>query len=205
MECVGLPRTLKRIEYCAFQGCKNLKGIILPERLEYIGDRCFEESALTLLCCPPALKTIKSQAFRQCENLENIKFSHGLENIGRFAFLKTGVKDVELPGSLRRIAQGVFAQCEHLKTVKFRDGLEVLGADECLNAEQGYYGVFQESAVEHVELPSTLKRIEYSAFQSCKSLQHIRLPERLECLGKRCFKESALESIWFPPALKIIE
>ena len=77
----------------------------------------------------------------------------------------------------------MFALCKNLKTVKFKEGLEVLGVDEYKNDGGQLYGVFEESTVQNVELPSTLRRIEYSAFQSCKSLQHIRLPERLEYLG----------------------
>ena len=34
-------------------------------------------------------------------------------------------------------------------------------------------GIFEESAVEYVELPSTLKRIERNAFRDCKNLKNI--------------------------------
>ena len=60
--------------------------------------------------------------------------------------------------------------------VMFSDGLEVLGSGERVDDNQGFYGVFQESAVEHVELPSTLKRIEYSTFEKCENLKSIALP-----------------------------
>ena len=47
--------------------------------------------------------------------------------------------------------------------------------------------------------------MEYSTFTSCKNLRNIALPDGLEYLGKACFKDSALESIGLPPALKTIE
>ena len=71
--------------------------------------------------------------------------------------------------------------------MKLSDGLEVLGSGECADAGQGFRGVFEESALERVELPSTLKRIEYNAFQHCKDLKSINLPRKLEYIGKRCF------------------
>ena len=37
LKYVGLPPTAKKIEYNAFKGCKNLKSINLPEKLEYVG------------------------------------------------------------------------------------------------------------------------------------------------------------------------
>ena len=46
LENISLPSTLKRIEHDAFYGCKNLRDLKLPERLEYIGIGCFYASGL---------------------------------------------------------------------------------------------------------------------------------------------------------------
>lgn len=110
-----------------------------------------------------------------------------------------------LPASLRVIAQGALSECKNLKSVKFGEGLEVLGTDEHMDDGQTWSGVFEESAVESVELPSTLKRIEYNAFMKCENLKSIRVPEKLECVCKGCFFESALESIRIPSAVQTIE
>ena len=71
--------------------------------------------------------------------------------------------------------------------MKLNEGLEVLGTDEYGDDGKMYSGVFKESAIESVELPSTLKRIEYNTFYNCKNLKNIKLPERLEYVGKKCF------------------
>lgn len=67
-----------------------------------------------------------------------------------------------------------------------------------------YHGVFEESTVEEVRLPATLRRLEYSVFRKCKNLKKIRLPEGLEYIGKRCFSESCLEEIIFPPSVRVV-
>lgn len=67
------------------------------------------------------------------------------------------------------------------------EGLEVLGVDEYTDDGGNWYGVFEDSSIEHVELPSTLKRMEYSVFENCKSLKSITLPGKLEYIGERCF------------------
>ena len=59
LENVKLPSTLKRIEYNIFSGCKNLRNICLPERLEYIGKKCFCRSALVSIRLPSALKAVE--------------------------------------------------------------------------------------------------------------------------------------------------
>lgn len=63
-----------------------------------------------------------------------------------------------------------------------------------------YYGVFQESALVNVRLPSTLRRIEYYAFQNCKNLKKIVLPDKLEYVGQYCFWGSELQKVWIPKA-----
>lgn len=71
------------------------------------------------------------------------------------------------------------------------EGLEVLGTDEY--PKSGLWsGVFEGSALEHVDLPSTLRRIEYSAFDGCEMLRRIALPDGLERIGRRCFQESGI-------------
>ena len=122
---------------------------------------------------PPKLKVIENSAFYKCRELKEITLPDYLENIDLFAFSETGLENIEFPASLRKIAQGAFYKCESLKTVKFNEGLEVLGTDEQADDGEMWYGVFEESSVEHVKLPSTLKRIEYSAFEDCKNLKHI--------------------------------
>ena len=78
------------------------------------------------------------------------------------------------------ISQGAFAACKSLKTVRFGEGLEVLGADTYPDDYKIRRGVFEKSALEHIELPSTLRRIEQNAFRECRSLRDIRLPDRLD-------------------------
>ena len=133
-----------------------------------------------------------------------MRFSAGLEKIGIGAFNTNGLKSVELPASLRTVSQAAFAKCKSLKTVKFNAGLEVLGTDEYVENGELYYGVFAESSVEGVELPATLTRIEYCAFENCKNLKSINLPNSLERVGKRCFQGSGLEEIMIPKTVKSI-
>lgn len=64
--------------------------------------------------------------------------------------------------------------------------------------------MFEQSALENVHLPSTLKRIEYNVFDECKQLKNIQLPEGLEYIGRQCFYKSGLESIVLPATVKSV-
>lgn len=130
---------------------------------------------------------------------------NALEKIGLFAFCETSLENVKLPASLREVSQGAFANCARLRSAEFDDGLEVLGTNEYLNNGDPPCGVFESSALESIRLPATLKRIEFSAFESCERLKSVTLPDKLEYIGKRCFCRSGLGSIRLPPALKAVE
>lgn len=169
LESVALPSTLRRIEYSAFQACMRLKSVSLPAGVSRLGKQCFYLSALEQITLPPALRVIEKNAFRECK-LRSIRLPEGLEEIGLQAFFGCGFEDVELPASLRVLTQGAFTKCACLRTVRFGAGLEVLGTDEYLANGGTHYGVFQESGVERVELPSTLRRIEYNTFKNCDDL-----------------------------------
>ena len=58
----------------------------------------------------------------------------------------------------------MFCKCENLKEAVLNEGLEVLGTNEYPDCDGKWYGVFEESALEAIDLPSTLRRIEYNAF-----------------------------------------
>lgn len=70
------------------------------------------------------------------------------------------------------------------------------------NYHNKYYGVFENSEIQEVELPATLKRLEYGAFQNCQSLTFMEFPEGLEYIGDGCFKESGIQKITLNRHLK---
>lgn len=114
------------------------------------------------------------------------------------------IRTIIFPATVRTVGQGVFFKNQALRSARLNEGLETLGADEYdFDGEMGG-GVFEDSGLEKVFLPSTLRRIEYSAFEDCGDLRTIRLPEGLWYIGKRCFYRSGLEKIVFPGSLRTV-
>lgn len=163
IERVFIPRSVREIKKNAFCNCKDLREVI------------FEEGS--------TLKTIGQEAFRGCINLTRAVLPEGLEKIDLYAFSESGLENVTFPPSLRTVSQGAFSKCKNLRETRLNEGLEVLGTSDCKQNGEMHDGVFQECALESVEFPSTLKRIEYNAFYKCSNLKNIVLPERLEYIG----------------------
>ena len=153
----------------------------------------FTETNLEKVQIPSTLRVLEVSTFAKCSNLKMVYFSEGLERIEIGVFLGSGLETVRFPKSLKTLAQASFAKCEALTAVTVNEGLEVLGTDEYDTDGEMRHGVFGYSAVQDVRLPATLKRIEYSAFEGCKKLRELALPDGLEFIGKRCFYESGIE------------
>ena len=81
-----LPSSIKKIEQDAFNGCKNLQTIILPEELESIRDRWFENTSIKEIIIPKNVKTIGNYAFSRCKNLTVVILQEKLKHIGKKCF-----------------------------------------------------------------------------------------------------------------------
>ena len=81
----------------------------------------------------------------------------------------------------------MFANCKELKTVTLNEGLVTLS---------GFAGC---TALERIEIPSTVKTMGYRAFAGCTALKEVTLPQGLSTVGDRAFAEAyALSQIVIP-------
>ena len=192
------PKMIRTIRQGSFRGVKSLKSAILNEGIETLGTDersldqltfcgVFQESGLKRVKFPSTLRVIKNEAFMGCNCLKSVQLPDGLVEIGLRAFRASGLESITTPPSVRTIRQSAFCECQNLKKAVLNEGLEALGTDEYPDGEGRWRGVFDGSGLKRVKLPSTLRRIEYSAFRDCKDLKSVRLPERLEYIGKLGF------------------
>lgn len=63
---------LKRIEDGAFSNCRSLNNVVLPNRLEYIGNEAFNSCYFTEFRIPSSVKEIGDNAFRECSRLMDV-------------------------------------------------------------------------------------------------------------------------------------
>ena len=59
-------------------------------------------------------------------------------------------------------------------------------------------GVFQESGLQEIVLPSTLRAIGNMTFMGCVQLRKVLLPAELRKLGASCFEGSGIEEVTIP-------
>lgn len=115
----------------AFQNCKSIKKIDLPQSIKRIGDNAFQESGLVEINLPKAVSYLGSGAFywtniahivlpdniteimentfRYCSELRTVKFSNNITKIGANAFMHCGILEkIDIPNACKEIGAEAF-------------------------------------------------------------------------------------------------
>lgn len=152
--------TVKRIEDGAFEGCKSLKEVRLPNTIRYFGEYIFKD----------------------CEFLENIVFGSDTSFLGEGMFDGcVSLKNVILPEKLVDISTGLFNGCSNLQNVVFPKGLKTIGEsafENCMNLR-----------LNNGTMANEIRIIDDQAFANCDQLSVVKLPSKLIKLGKSVFRD----------------
>ena len=97
----------------AFEGCAELRRVILPESLRQIGEMAFSGcSHLRVLTIPGGVQRVGTLAFAKCSQLERVRIEPGVVQLGPSCFSKcAALKRVEVPASVTQIGGGAFFGC----------------------------------------------------------------------------------------------
>ena len=80
-------QTVTAIAAEGFAGLEDVTTLVLPETLEIIGDRAFENcTRLRGVYIPDSVESIGESAFRNCIDMESVSISVGTTTIGKDAF-----------------------------------------------------------------------------------------------------------------------
>ena len=180
LEEIRLPRALKVIGMYTFALCKNLKSVSFDadSALEEIGIRAFWGSGLESFSTPPSMKKIEPCAFFQCRELKNIALNEGLEEFGWLSLWMTPlchfVPSPRVSLTLNQLGVGH----KRPEILCLPQGLEVAG-----------YGWFQNTTMEKVIVPSSVRELGGCLFSNCRHLSELIFEpgSRLERIGKYCF------------------
>lgn len=183
LRSVTIPDTVTEIGARAFQGCTALEKIELPDSVVRIGENAFAKcSALRTVTFSASLLHISDGAFSDCDALTAIVLPEGLKTVGKDAFADCGeLKSATLPASLYSIGDTAFCRCRKLETVTLSGGASI-GASAF---------AFCDSLTE-VTLPNTLSVICEKAFFADTGLSDIAMPDMLSTLGDDAFAGTAL-------------
>lgn len=198
----------------AFNGCKNLTSIILPETLQTIGAFAFKASGLTSIELPESIQKIGAQAFYGTK-LTEFTFPDHPTQIAYGLLSTTPIMAVEIPKWMERVPTQLCEKCTSLTEVTFAERLAedadiaqtmTIGAGafaECSHLTEVTFPNVPTTLEEHSFAAAGLTEIHFAnvplfynkttnyntdgAFIECNSLTHVEFPDEVKAVGDRMF------------------
>ena len=203
LESVTIPATLNEVPEELFLACRSLKNIAIEDGITLICKNAFNECiSLEEITIPASVDTISFSAFEDCTSLKNVTLNEGLKSINSGAFENCkSLTKINIPLSVEKICIEVFNGCENLNFSKHSNGLYLGSADNP-------YAVFIKvvnTDITDIELHQDTKIIADCAFNTCKKLTKIAIPNGVTRFGDDLFTEcESLTKVTLPSSLKTI-
>ena len=181
----------KRLDYFKELNDSGASRIEIPEGMTVIDDNAFKNNTkLKEVILPSTLKSIGISAF-EGTSLSKIELPYSLTYIGNNAFanIKT-LTEVTIPKSVET-ASHAFSGDVNLKKVIFEDGIVTIPS-----------GILNNTGLEEIVLPSSVKTIGSYAFSNNKSLEKINLLDGVRQIEEGAFSgDSKLSVVELPETL----
>ena len=154
-EVITVPETIEgysviEIGEGAFDKCKAMKRIQLPNTITRIGRNAFSSCTFERIELPANLVEIGSLAFSSCM-VKELTIPDGVTSIGNFAFsFCENMSKVLLPKNLKIVERGAFTKCEALRCIDIPEGVEEIS---------GMAFAFCKN-LERIRIPSSVTKID---------------------------------------------
>ncbi len=197
MTSVKIPNTVKSIGEYAFHGCESLVSAVIPEGITTIEEStfgtCYDLMRVTL---PNSLTKIENNAFYACTSLTSIRIPDGVTSIGDQVFSNCGLSGVKVPDGVTRIGDFAFSGCSRLKSISLPDTVKSIGR----SAFQYCY------ELRSIALPNGLTSIGECAFSHCTGLTQADIPNTVTKIDSHAFDGCcSLKKVTLPEHLTTIE
>ena len=187
----------------AFSYSSNVKHIICPESLRYVGVRLHFAteptfpSTLESIELNEGLEVIGTYAFNGASNLTDITIPDSVKYVGYNAFTNTGWlnKQPDGPVYAGKVLYTYKGTMPANTTFVVKDGTEAI-ADNALQNQSNLVGI---------DIPDSVTSIGYEAFYNDGNLADITLPKNLTHLGCQAFSYcNSLSELTIPKTLKML-
>ena len=201
-DTLRLPDGLVEIEAESFLGDTSLDEVILPEKLERIGDRAFANSSVKRVYLPQSLKELGRDVFSGCAELigygaEDTDASRYFDENGlyfdhhKFVFAAIDAERCELTGYIGHRSELIIPD-----TDPEGRAVTAIAAD----------ALRDRAHIVSLGIPQSVTEIGANAFAGCANLTELTIPENVTAIGAGAFTDcAALTQISLPASLTCLE
>lgn len=121
LKSIDIPDSITIIDSGAFYQCTNLTIVTIPNSVISIGSQAFGNCTnLTSITIPDSVTSIDFDAFSQCTKLKNVTIGKGITNIGNGAFKDCiNIEIITINGNPNSIGTYAFSNCHNVKSFIF--------------------------------------------------------------------------------------
>ena len=192
---------LETIGNTAFDCCKYLKSIVIPNSVTEIGNDAFYASGLTSVRLPNSITAIRTRCFSSCDLIE-VNIPEGVKTIEYGGFYgMSSVETLSIPASLESIENGAFNYWTGIKSVSVAEGSHYFKTQNNMLLSMNNDTLllcYDRQEITSVEVPSGVTKIFDHVFRECNNLKTLTLPASLESIGSEiidgCYK---FETVYF--------
>ena len=194
---IAVPEKVTKLTDALFAGCPKLESVSLGEHIVKIPHRAFSGcDSLRSVKGGAGVVDVSSEAFKGCAKLETVDLLKTAKWIGDRAFAGcTSLKKLALPHT-RRVGHGAFRGCSGITSASFSQFLNSIGG----------YAFRGCTALADLDLQgSRLTKINEHAFEDCKALRELHIPNGVTSIGDSAFAGcSFLTAITIPDSVESI-
>ena len=181
LQNIEIPNSVTSIAGSAFEGCRSLTSIVIPDSVTIIMEGAFSGcGALTNINIPNSITIINNYTFSGCESLSSIVIPSSVTSIGNNAFQNCiNLTRIEIPYSVTSIGGNVFGNTGYYNnTANWENNVLYIG-NHLIKAKEEVSGAYKVKA--------GTKTIAYYAFEDCKGLTSVEIPNSVISIGTRAF------------------
>ncbi|EAX96951.1 surface antigen BspA-like [Trichomonas vaginalis G3] len=171
-----LPELLVSIYYNAFANCTNLRAVIIPRSVNYLGGHCF----------PPSTLVTFAEGSSLIQDEQGLVYSRQTELV---LYLRDNYS-YTIPWFVESLGNGVFSENYQLKSIIFEDNSVVksIGKNSFANCPNLTY----------IIIPDSVMVIKDSAFTGCTSLKNFKFGPNIQSINYKAFEKCInIETIEF--------
>lgn len=202
---VEIPDSVTLISDYAFQYCKSLTKIEIPGTVKKIGNwwgnvngQIFNGcSNLKEVILEEGIEEISGRAFDSCSKVKEWKLPKSLKRIGPWAFRNISVGEFNIPENVESIA-ATFISSSNLSRINVDSNNKYFTSVDGILFDKDSTRLIkypENRDGNSYEVPNTVKTIDANAFISCKNLQTIVIADSVEKIGDSAFDGSKLKTI----------
>lgn len=185
-----------------FKFCKNLATInwngYNPKRLN--NSTFWGCEKITWSQVPQSVEELGADCFAYCSSLTSVDLKN-IKKMDKEVFRNTPLTSVEWPAAITEIPAGTFLTCTSLTSIT---GIASQpGAWD--NITKIGENAFNEcKALTTIKLPNSLKTLDKQAFRSCWNLKNVEYSNQLETIGEGAFQDNlfGFEKFYFKGSVK---